>query len=111
MKGYLFLVIAIIAEVTATTAMKALSNDFTKIIPLTVVIVGYAIAFGMLTLVVRTVPVGIAYAIWAGFGIVFVSIAAYFIYNQKLDIPAMIGIALIVLGAVIMQVFSKTVGH
>lgn len=111
MKGYLFLVIAIIAEVTATTAMKALSNDFTKIIPLTVVIVGYGIAFGMLTFVVRTVPVGIAYAIWSGFGIVFVSIAAYFIYNEKLDIPAMIGIALIVLGGVIMQVFSKTVGH
>ncbi len=111
MKGYIFLAMAIIAEVTATTAMKALSNDFTKIIPLSVVIIGYAISFGMLTLVVKTVPVGIAYATWAGLGIIFVSIAAYFLYNQKLDLPAIIGIVLILLGVVTMQVFSKTVGH
>lgn len=74
-------------------------------------VVGYGIAFWMLTLVVRTVPVGIAYAIWAGMGIVMVSIAALFIYGQKLDLPAMLGMALIVLGVVVIQLFSKTTGH
>ncbi|PTT60046.1 multidrug DMT transporter, partial [Pseudomonas sp. HMWF007] len=80
-------------------------------LPLILVIVGYGIAFWMLTLVVRSVPVGVAYAVWAGMGIVLVSIAALFIYGQKLDVPAMLGMALIVLGVVVIQLFSKTAGH
>ncbi|MCZ7019411.1 SMR family transporter, partial [Salmonella enterica] len=78
---------------------------------LLLMIVGYGVAFWMLTLVVRTVPVGIAYAVWAGLGIVMVSIAALFIYGQKLDVPAMLGMGLIVLGVVVIQLFSKTAGH
>jgi small multidrug resistance pump len=110
MNAYAYLAIAICAEVIATVSMKAVKGISTPL-PLVLVIVGYAIAFWMLTLVVRTVPVGVAYAVWAGMGIVMVSVAALFIYGQKLDIPAMLGMALIVLGVVVIQLFSETAGH
>ena len=110
MPGYLYLAIAIAAEVIATTSMKAI-DGFNKPLPLLLVVGGYAIAFWMLTLVVRTVPVGIAYALWSGLGIVLISIAALLIYGQKLDVPAMLGMAMIVGGVVVIQVFSKTTGH
>lgn len=110
MPGYLYLAIAIAAEVIATTSMKAI-DGFNKPLPLLLVIGGYAIAFWMLILVVRTIPVGIAYAIWAGLGIVLVSIAAMFIYQQKLDLPAMLGMGLIVSGVVVIQLFSQSTGH
>ncbi|MNY23430.1 Multidrug transporter EmrE [compost metagenome] len=90
--------------------MKAVKG-FSTPLPLILVIAGYALAFWMLTLVVRSVPVGVAYAVWAGMGIVMVSVAALFIYGQKLDVPAMAGMALIVLGVVVIQLFSKTAGH
>ncbi|AQT92189.1 MULTISPECIES: DMT family transporter [Pseudomonas] len=108
--AYCYLAIAICSEVIATVSMKAIKGWSTPI-PLLLVIVGYGVAFWMLTLVVRTVPVGVAYAVWAGMGIVMVSIAALFIYGQKLDIPAMLGMGLIVLGVVVIQLFSKTAGH
>lgn len=110
MPGYLYLAIAIAAEVVATTSMKAI-DGFNKPLPLLLVIGGYAIAFWMLILVVRTIPVGVAYAIWAGLGIVLVSIAAMFIYQQKLDLPAMLGMGLIVSGVVVIQLFSGATGH
>jgi len=110
MPGYLYLAIAIAAEVVATTSMKAI-DGFNKPLPLLLVVVGYGIAFWMLTLVVRTIPVGVAYAIWAGLGIVLVSIAAMFIYQQKLDLPAMLGMGLIVSGVVVIQLFSQSTGH
>lgn len=110
MPGYLYLAIAIAAEVVATTSMKAI-DGFSKPLPLILVVGGYAIAFWMLTLVVRTIPVGIAYAIWAGLGIVLVSIAAMFIYQQKLDLPAVLGMAMIVSGVVVIQAFSRVTGH
>jgi small multidrug resistance pump len=108
--AYYYLAIAICSEVIATVSMKAIKGLSTPI-PLLLVIVGYGVAFWMLTLVVRTVPVGVAYAVWAGMGIVMVSIAALFIYGQKLDLPAMLGMGLIVLGVVVIQLFSKTAGH
>ena len=108
--AYYYLAIAICSEVIATGSMKAIKGWSTPI-PLLLVIVGYGVAFWMLTLVVRTVPVGVAYAVWAGMGIVMVSIAALFIYGQKLDLPAMLGMGLIVLGVVVIQLFSKTAGH
>ena len=80
-------------------------------LPLLLMIAGYTVAFWMLTLVVRSIPVGIAYAIWSGLGIVLISIAALVIYGQKLDVPAMLGMAMIVGGVVVIQVFSKTTGH
>ena len=110
MNAYYYLAIAICAEVIATVSMKAIKGLSTPL-PLLLVIVGYGTAFWMLTLVVRTVPVGVAYAVWAGLGIVMVSVAALFIYGQKLDVPAMLGMALIVLGVVVIQLFSKTAGH
>ncbi|MBX9764952.1 MAG: multidrug efflux SMR transporter [Pseudomonadaceae bacterium] len=110
MNAYIFLAIAIAAEVVATTSMKAL-DGFNKPLPLLLVVAGYGIAFWMLSLVVKTIPVGIAYAIWAGMGIVLVSIAAVFLYQQKLDLPAILGMALIVSGVVVIQVFSQSTGH
>ena len=110
MNAYYYLAIAICAEVIATVSMEAMKGLSTPI-PLLLIVLGYGTAFWMLTLVVRTVPVGVAYAVWAGMGIVMVSIAALFIYGQKLDIPAMLGMGLIVLGVIVIQLFSKTAGH
>lgn len=110
MPAYLYLAIAIVAEVIATTSMKAIQG-LSKPLPLILVIVGYGISFWMLSLVVKSIPVGIAYAVWAGLGIVLVSIAAAVIYQQRLDLPAMLGMGLIVAGVVVIQVFSQTTGH
>ncbi|MBX8494350.1 multidrug efflux SMR transporter [Pseudomonas cichorii] len=110
MTAYYLLAIAICAEVIATTSMKAVKGLSTPL-PLLLVIVGYGIAFWMLILVMRTIPVGITYAIWSGMGIVMVSIAAFFIYGQKLDLAALLGMGMIVLGVVVIQLFSKTAGH
>lgn len=110
MNPYIYLAIAICAEVIATASMKAVKG-FSTPLPLALMVGGYAIAFWMLTLVVRTVPVGIAYALWSGLGIVLISIAALVIYGQKLDLPALLGMAMIVGGVVVIQLFSKTTGH
>lgn len=110
MTGYIYLAIAIAAEVIATTSMKALAG-FSRPLPLLLVIVGYSLSFWMLALVVKTIPVGIAYAIWAGLGIVLVSVAAALIYGQKLDLPAALGMALIIAGVVVIQMFSNSTGH
>ncbi|MBX8544513.1 multidrug efflux SMR transporter [Pseudomonas cichorii] len=110
MPAYYLLAIAICAEVIATTSMKAVKGLSTPL-PLLLVIAGYGIAFWMLILVMRTIPVGITYAIWSGMGIVMVSIAAFFIYGQKLDLAALLGMGMIVLGVVVIQLFSKTAGH
>lgn len=109
MNNWLCLAIAIVAETIATSAMKA-SDGFTKAGPSTIVIAGYAIAFYFLSLTLRTIPVGVAYAIWSGVGIVLIAAAGWLLYGQKLDLPAVIGMGLIIAGVVIMNVFSK-VGH
>lgn len=110
MSGYLYLSIAITAEVIATTSMKAL-DGLNKPLPLLLVVAGYGISFWMLSLVVKSIPVGIAYAVWAGLGIVLVSVAATFLYQQRLDLPAMLGMGLIVCGVALIQLFSHSVGH
>jgi small multidrug resistance pump len=110
MSGYLYLAIAIAAEVIATTSMKAL-DGFNKPLPLVLVVVGYGLSLWLLSLVVKTIPIGIAYAVWAGLGIVLVSIAALFVYEQKLDLPAIIGMSMIVAGVVVIQLFSSSAGH
>lgn len=110
MNAYVYLAIAICAEVVATASMKAVKGLNTPL-PLLLMIAGYTVAFWMLTLVVRSIPVGIAYAIWSGLGIVLISIAAWLIYGQKLDLPAVLGMAMIVGGVVVIQVFSNSSGH
>ena len=110
MSGYLFLGIAIAAEVVATTSMKAL-DGFNKPLPLILVVCGYGLSLWLLSIVVKTIPIGVAYAVWSGMGIVLVSIAALFIYGQKLDWPAMLGMSMIVGGVMVMQLLSSTAGH
>jgi small multidrug resistance pump len=108
--GYLFLTIAIVCEVAGTAALKA-SEEFTKPIPSLIVIAGYGIAFVCLALTLRTIPVGIAYAIWAGCGIVLVALVSYALFGQKLDAPAIFGIGLITAGVVVVNVFSGSVAQ
>lgn len=108
--AYLYLAIAIIAEVIATSALKA-SAEFTKLLPSIIVVVGYGIAFYFMTLVLRTIPIGITYAIWSGIGIILVAIIGAILYKQIPDIPAVIGMGLIISGVVVIHVFSKTISH
>ena len=108
--GHLYLALAIVAEVVATSALKA-SEEFTRLVPSTIVIVGYGVAFYCLSVCLRTIPVGIAYAIWSGLGVVLITSLAWVIYGQKLDLPALLGLALIVAGVVTIQVFSTASAH
>ncbi|NDL63980.1 DMT family transporter [Acerihabitans arboris] len=107
---YVYLVIAIISEVIATSSLKA-SAGFTKIYPSIVVIVGYCISFLLLSLVLKTMPMGVAYAAWASLGIVFIAVFGYFFFDQKLDIYAILGMAMIIGGVLVMNVVSKSTSH
>ncbi|MFQ5546785.1 MAG: DMT family transporter [Woeseia sp.] len=106
--GYVYLSIAIIAEVIATTALKA-TEEFTRIGPSVIVVAGYGTAFYFLSLVLRTLSLGVAYAIWSGVGIALISIVGVVIYKQLLDWPAVIGIALIVAGVATINLYSEVV--
>jgi small multidrug resistance pump len=108
--NYLMLAIAIVAEVCGTTAMKQ-SDEFTRMPWTVVTVIGYGIAFYILSLTLRTIPTGIAYAIWFGVGIVLISIAAWAFQGQKLDAAAVIGMGLIVTGVIVMNVFSNASVH
>ncbi len=107
---YLYLATAIIAEVIATSSMK-LSDGFTRPLWSIITILGYAIAFYCLSLTLKTIPTGVAYAIWSGVGIVLIALISWLFQGQKLDAPAIGGMALIVAGVVVMNVFSKTAAH
>ncbi|MBJ7538811.1 DMT family transporter [Marinomonas transparens] len=107
---YFLLFLAILAEVIATTALKA-SDSFTKLGPSIVLIAGYGISFYLLTIVMRSMPTGVTYAIWSGLGIVLISLFGYFFTNEKLDFAACLGMSLIVIGVVVINVFSKTIAH
>lgn len=106
MSTYIYLAIAIIAEVTATSTLK-LSEEFTKPIPSLVVIIAFGVSLYFMTLTLRTLPVGIMYAFWSGFGIMLVTIIGIIVYNQIPDIAAIIGMLFIIVGVVIINVFSK----
>lgn len=109
MKHWLFLGTAIVSEVIATSALKA-SNGFTSLWPSITVVIGYAISFYFLALTLKFIPVGIAYAIWSGLGIVLISLIGFALFDQKLDLPALIGMGLIISGVIVMNMFSKTLG-
>ncbi|CAH1600937.1 Quaternary ammonium compound-resistance protein QacE [Vibrio owensii] len=102
--------IAIVCEVIATSSIPK-TEQFTKLMPSTVVIIGYGIAFFLLSVTVKSMPVGIVYAIWSGAGIVLVAAVGYFLYGQKLDLAALVGIGFILTGVMIVNLLSKTVGH
>ena len=105
---YLMLLIAIIAEVAATSALKA-ADGFTKLWPSVIVVVGYATAFYFLSLTVRVIPVGIVYAIWSGVGIALIALVGWLILGQKLDVLAIAGIGLIAAGVMVISLFSASV--
>ncbi|MBU1312640.1 MAG: QacE family quaternary ammonium compound efflux SMR transporter [Alphaproteobacteria bacterium] len=109
-KDHIFLIAAIVAEVIATTAL-ARSDSFTRWAPSIVAIVGYAAAFWLLSFPLRSMPTGVIYAIWSGMGIVLITAVAWIWYRQTLDIPALIGLALILGGVVVINIFSKVGPH
>lgn len=108
--AYIYLAIAVFGEVVATSSLKA-SAEFTRLVPSILVVVGYSAAFYFMMLTLRTIPVGITYAIWSGLGIVLVAVVAAVWYKQIPDVPAMLGMALIIAGVVVIQLFSKMVQH
>jgi small multidrug resistance pump len=110
MYNWLYLTIAIIAEVIATSALKS-SSGFTRLWPSLLVVAGYGTAFFFLSLTLRTIPVGIAYAVWSGVGIVLITLVAWVFFGQRLDTPALLGMALIVSGVVVLNVFSDAIVH
>jgi small multidrug resistance pump len=104
----LTLALAIVAEVVATSALKA-SNGFSRLIPSVVTVAGYALAFFCLSLTLRSVPVGIVYAIWSGVGILLISAVGWAVYGEHLDVPALIGLGLIIAGVLVLNLFSASV--
>jgi small multidrug resistance pump len=107
---YALLAIAIVAEVIATSALRA-SAGFTRWLPAVIVVLGYGVSFYMLSLTLRSIPVGIVYAIWSGVGIVLITLVALVMYRQVPDLPAMAGLGLIVAGVVVLNLFSKMQAH
>ena len=104
--AYLYLLLAIFAEVTATSALK-LADGFTRLLPSLVVVVGYCISFYSLSLAVRVIPLGYAYALWCGIGIVVIVGVGYFYYRQPVDLAGMAGVGLIMAGVAVLNLFSK----
>jgi small multidrug resistance pump len=107
---YVLLAIAIVAEVIATSALRA-SEGFTRLVPAAVVLLGYGISFYCLSLTLKSLPVGIVYAIWSGVGIVLITLVAIVMYRQVPDLPAVAGLGLIVAGVVVLNLFSKMQAH
>lgn len=107
MNPWLILAAAIVSEVIATSALKA-SDGFTRIGPSAIVVVGYGLSFWCLSIVLRSIPVGITYAVWSGLGIVLITIASFFLFGQKIDLPGLVGMGLIIAGVVVLNVFSRS---
>lgn len=108
--AYFYLAIAIISEVVATSALRN-SAEFTKLWPTVIMIIAYGSAFYFMTLALRTIPLGITYAIWSGLGIVLISLVGVLFYHERLDLPAVIGMGLIIAGVLVINLFSKMVVH
>ena len=110
MNGYTSLALAIVAEVVATSALQA-SAGFTRLWPSVLVVLGYGVAFFCLSITLKTVPMGVAYALWSGLGIVLITASGWLLFQQRVDTAALLGMALIVAGVAVMQLFSKTAAH
>lgn len=105
---WITLIIAIVAEVIASSSLKA-TDGFTKLIPTIVVIIGYITSFYFLSLTLKTLPMGIAYAVWSGLGIILISLIGFVVYKQYLETASIIGIIFIIIGVVIIQIFSNNI--
>lgn len=110
MNSWILLSVAILAEVIGTSALKA-SAGFSRLWPSLVVVAGYGTAFYFLSLALRNIPIGIAYAVWSGAGIVLIAVIGTIVFKQKLDAPALIGMSLIVAGVLVLNLFSKAGSH
>jgi small multidrug resistance pump len=110
MNAYLLLLGAIICEVIATSSLK-LSNGFTNLVFSIITVIGYSASFYILSLALKTIPVGVAYAIWSGIGIIIISLIAWIFLKQSLDLAALIGMGFIIFGVVIINLFSNVSGH
>ena len=108
--NYIYLAVAIVGEVIATSFLKQ-SEGFTRPVPTLIMAAGYVVTFYFLSLALRTIPTGVAYAIWSGVGIVLVAAIAWIVQGQKLDAGALAGMGLIVAGVLVMNLFSTTAGH
>lgn len=110
MQQWIYLAVAIVSEVIATSALKP-SEGFSRLFPSLIVVAGYASAFYFLSLTLKTIPIGVVYAIWSGAGIALITLVGWLYFRQSLDVPAIIGLLLIVAGVVVLQLFSKTISH
>ncbi len=110
MQQWVFLSVAIISEVVATSSLKA-SDGFSRLWPSLIVVAGYFAAFYFLSLTLKTIPVGVAYAIWSGAGVALIALIAWIFFGQKLDFPAILGLLLIVAGVIVLNLFSNTLSH
>ncbi len=108
--AYLYLIVAIVCEVIATLALKSV-DGFSKIGPSLIVVTGYGLAFYYLSICMKFFPIGIIYAIWSGAGIVLIALFSFLVYKQTVDVPAIIGIALIIIGVAVINLFSSSVVH
>ncbi|MFC0219771.1 small multidrug resistance pump [Pseudochelatococcus lubricantis] len=108
--AYIYLAIAIVCEVIATSSLKT-AEGFTRLVPSLITVAGYVISFYFLSLTLKFIPVGIVYAIWSGIGIVLIALVGFVAFQQKLDLPAIAGLAMIIGGVLVINLFSKTVGH
>jgi len=107
---YLFLILAVAAETVGTTALQA-SQQFSRLMPSLLAVAGYAVAFYFLALTLRVMPVGIVYAMWSGLGIVFIALIGFVAFGQRLDLPALLGLAMIIGGIVVINLFSGSTTH
>lgn len=107
---YIYLVLAIVTETIGTSALQA-SQQFTRLWPSLLVLVAYGLSFYLMALSLKFMPVGIVYAIWSGLGIVLIALIGLLVFGQKLDLPAVLGLGLIIVGVLVIHLFSKTTGH
>ncbi|MGA8008887.1 MAG: SMR family transporter [Thiomonas sp.] len=110
MQSWILLFGAILAEVIGTTALKA-TQGFSRLAPSAVVVVAYALAFYLLSRTMQAIPMSISYAVWSGVGIVLITLIGYLVYHQSLDLPALVGLGLILAGVLVIHLFSKSVAH
>ena len=107
---YLYLALAIAAEVAGTSLLKA-TEEFTKLVPTTFLVIFYCVSFWLMTLALRDLPLGVVYAVWSGLGIVLVAVVGAFVYKEIPDLASLIGMALIISGVVVMHLFSTSIKH